>query len=154
MPKLYGNKPIQVHAEGDDIEDIVPFDDINEVVCEGDPGETDSSLHTGEVSKEKAGTVTTDVVEDKLVTEIPGEGLNTNTAESRLLEEKAGALPNDLALGDPVTEGVAGIIDKVTADDKPLKEKAGVIEVDIVDDLLPVEKAGTISTTIAPENVC
>ena len=153
MPKLYGNKPIQVHAEGDDIDDIIPFDDI-EVVCEGDPGETDSSLHTGEVSEEKAGTVTTGVVEDKLVTEIPGEGLNTNTAESRLLEEKAGVLPNDLALGDPVTEGVAGIIDKITADDKPSEEKAGVIEVDIIDDLLPVEKAGTISTTIAPENVC
>lgn len=154
MPKLYGNKPIQVHAEGDDIDDIVPFDDINEVVCEGDPGETDSSLHTGEISEEKAGTIITDVVEDKLVTEIPEEGLNINTAESSLLEEKAGALPNDLALGDPVTEGIAGIVDKITADDdKPSEEKAGVVEVDIVDDLLP-EKAGTISITIAPENVC
>ncbi len=154
MPKLYGNKPIQVHAEGDDIDDIVPFDDISDAACERESGETDTKLHTGEVSEGEAGIIDTDLIDDEVIIEGISGGITTITAESSLLEEKIGEIESGLADGDPVTEGVAGIIDKITADDKPLKEKAGVVEVDIVDDLLPVEKAGTISITIAPENVC
>jgi len=154
MPKLYGNKPQQVFAEGDDIEDIIPLDDIDPPECGVGDGETATTTHEGGVEEEKAGSIYTASIDDKGIIEgISGE-ITTVTAESAIPEEKAGAIRSELADADQVAEEVEGTIEKITAHNKPTLEKAGVTEIDVVDDLRPEEKEGTISTTVDPGDVC
>jgi len=56
MPFLYGNKEQQVLTQGDDIEEIVPFDDSGGVISEGEDGEISTTVGDEKLSKEKEGT--------------------------------------------------------------------------------------------------
>jgi len=154
MPKLYGNKPQQVFAEGDNIEDIIPLDDINPPSCGIGEGETDTTTHAGGVTEEKAGTIGIGVIDDEANVEGVSGEISTTTTDRVLIEEKAGDIQCGLVDADRPAKEVEGIIDKNTADNKPTIEEAGSIEIDVIDDLVPVEKAGIISTTIDPGDVC
>lgn len=154
MPKLYGNKSKQVLAKGDDIDDIIPLDDIDASVCTRPETNTATTIHEGDVGEEQVGIIPIGIIDDEALTEDPDAGISTQTVDAPVPEERAARVPKHIADRDQVAETVTGTISTETLDDNPITEEAGVTEVDVVDDSLPVEKAGTIDTEINPGDIC
>ena len=154
MPKLYGNKSQQVLAKGDDIDDIIPLDDIDASVCTRADTDTVTTIHEGDVEEEQVGIIPVGIIDDEVLTEDPDAGRSVQTVDAPVPEEREARVPKYITDRDQVAETVTGTISTETLDDNPITEEAGITEIDVVDDSLPVEKAGTIATEIRPGDIC